>query len=183
MQYGCLNFHTKRDGSLRLSLMIKNKWSLGWMKSWFYCRVPCRWCSEDGKNVHALHTQMSKLDYADESEVECLDIDPNDLAFIWATSTIRGRDAVEEYVSCKMYPLVAGFSFESVPLGMNPMSKVETPLPLFVVRNIATEYVAHVLAEVETEAEKVLWSFGPKEYDALCTANIPNGGHLNRVLE
>jgi hypothetical protein len=33
------------------------------------------------------------------------------------------------------------------------------------------------------EAEKVLGSFGPKEYDALCMVNIPNGGHLNRVLE
>jgi hypothetical protein len=26
-QYGCLNFHAKRDGSPMLSLAIKNKWS------------------------------------------------------------------------------------------------------------------------------------------------------------
>jgi hypothetical protein len=32
-QYGCLNFHTKRDGGPKLSLVIKNKWSSGWTKS------------------------------------------------------------------------------------------------------------------------------------------------------
>jgi hypothetical protein len=28
-QYGCLNFHSKRDGSPKLSLTIKNKWLVG----------------------------------------------------------------------------------------------------------------------------------------------------------
>jgi hypothetical protein len=28
-QYGCLNFHAKRDDGLKLSLTIKNKWSSG----------------------------------------------------------------------------------------------------------------------------------------------------------
>jgi hypothetical protein len=55
-QYGCLNFHAKRDGSLKLSLTIQNKWSSGWTKLWFYCRVPCRQSSEGGKSVHALHS-------------------------------------------------------------------------------------------------------------------------------
>jgi hypothetical protein len=39
--YGCLNFHTKRDGSPKFSLTIKNKWSAGWTKSGFHCHVPC----------------------------------------------------------------------------------------------------------------------------------------------
>jgi hypothetical protein len=39
------------------------------------------------------------------------------------------------------------------------------------------------LAEVEMEVEKVMGSFGPKEHDAIKMVNIPNGGHLNRVLE
>jgi hypothetical protein len=30
-QYGCLNFHAKRDGGSKLSLAIKNKWAMGWM--------------------------------------------------------------------------------------------------------------------------------------------------------
>jgi hypothetical protein len=133
--------------------------------------------------VHALQMQMSKLDYAIEPEVECFNNDPNDVAFVRATASIGGHDAVEEYVVCKMYQLAVGFGFESVPLGMTPVLKVETPLPLFAVGNVVVEYAAHVLAEVETEAENVLGSFGPKEYDTLCMVNIPNAGRLNRVLE
>jgi hypothetical protein len=41
-QYGCLNFHAKRDGGSKPSLTIKNKWLPRWTKSWFYCRVLCR---------------------------------------------------------------------------------------------------------------------------------------------
>jgi hypothetical protein len=33
---GCLNFHAKRDGSLKLSLVIKNKWSVGSIKLCFF---------------------------------------------------------------------------------------------------------------------------------------------------
>jgi hypothetical protein len=133
--------------------------------------------------VHALHTQMSESNYAIEPEVACQDNDPNDAAFILATATIRGRDAVEEYVVCKMYLLAAGFIFKSIPLGTTPMSKVETPLQLFTVENAAAACAARVFVEVETEADKVLGSFGPKEYDTFYTANIPNGGSLNWVLE
>jgi hypothetical protein len=42
---------------------------------------------------------MSALDYTAEPEAECLDDDPNDDAFIWATTTIGGRDAVEEFMA------------------------------------------------------------------------------------
>jgi hypothetical protein len=54
-QYGCLTFHAKRDGSPKLSLTVKNKWSVGWTKSWFYCRVSCRRSSGGGKGICALH--------------------------------------------------------------------------------------------------------------------------------
>jgi hypothetical protein len=182
-QYRCLNFHAKRDGSPKLSLVIKNKWSSGWTKLWFYYRVPCRRSLEGSKSMYALHSWMSELDYAVKTEVECPDHDLNDAAFVRVTATIGGRDAVKEYVACKMNPLAIGFIFKSVPLGMTPMSKVETPLPLFVVGNIDVEHDDHVLAEIETEADKVLGSFRLKEYDGMCMANIPNDGHLSRVLE
>jgi hypothetical protein len=116
-QYRCLNFHAKRDGGPKLSLEIKNKWSSGWTRSWFYCRVPCRHCSRGGKRVYALHSRMGELDYAIEPEVECTDNDPNDVAFVRMTVTIGGRGAVEEYTVCKVFPLTANFGFESVPLG------------------------------------------------------------------
>jgi hypothetical protein len=104
--------------------------------------------------VYALHSRMSELDYAVESKVDCPDDDPNDVVLVRATATIGGCDTVEEYVACKMYPLAAGFGFDSVPLGMTPVSKVETPLPLFAVGNVAVKHGDHLLAENETEAGK-----------------------------
>jgi hypothetical protein len=86
-------------------------------------------------------------------------------------------------VVCKIYPLAVSFGFEGVPLRTTPVSKVETPLPLFAVGTIAVEHANRFLVEVETETERVLGSFGSREYDALRVANILNNGRLNRVLE
>jgi hypothetical protein len=86
-------------------------------------------------------------------------------------------------VVCKIYPLAVSFGFEGVPLRTTPVSKVETPLPLFAVGTIAAEHANRFLVEVETETERVLGSFGSREYDALRVANILNNGRLNRVLE
>jgi hypothetical protein len=47
------------------------------------------------KSVYAHHSQMSELYYTVEPEVECPNDDPNDAAFVRATATIEGRDAVE----------------------------------------------------------------------------------------
>jgi hypothetical protein len=111
-QYGCLNFHAKRDGGPKLRLIVKNKWSSGWTKSWFYLR------NFIGRtSVYALHSRMSMLDYTVESEVECLDSNANNTGFVRATATIRGRDAVEEFLACKMYPLAAGYGFKGVTIG------------------------------------------------------------------
>jgi hypothetical protein len=126
---------------------------------------------------------MGELDYIIEPEVECSYNDPNDVVFIQATVTIGGRDAVKEYTTCKIFPLTAIFSFESVPLGTTLVLRVETPIPLFAMGTIAAEYADHFLAEGETETENVLGSFGPREYDALRFANIPNGSRLNHVFK
>jgi hypothetical protein len=126
---------------------------------------------------------MSALDYMVEPKVECSFDDPNDVAFVRATTTISGRDVVEEFVACKMFPRDSGFSFRNVPISMMPVLGVRTPLPLFLIEPVSTEDISHVLAEVETEAERFLGSFRPREYDAVMAANIPNGGHLNHVFE
>jgi hypothetical protein len=64
---------------------------------------------------------MGELDYAIEPKVECPDNDPNNAAFVWATVTIGGRDAIEEYTARKILPLAASFGFESVPPRMTPI--------------------------------------------------------------
>jgi hypothetical protein len=116
-------------------------------------------------------------------EVECLDDDLNDAAFIWATSTIGGRYTVDEYVACKLYPLATDFIFKSMPVGRTLLSKVEICLSLFAVVTIVAEHADHFLAEMEMYAERVLGSFRPREYNAVAVANILIGGHPNRVFE
>jgi hypothetical protein len=122
--------------------------------------------------VYALHSRMSELDYAVVPEVECPNNDPNNAAFVRVTTTIGGHDVVEEHLAWKLYLLAASFDSESVPLGMTPVSKVETPLPLFIVGTIVVEHVDQFLVKVETEAGRVLGSFRPREYDALRVTNI-----------
>jgi hypothetical protein len=95
---------------------------------------------------------MSTRDYVVESDVECPDVDPNDVAFIDISATIGGRDAIEEFVACKMYPLGSGFGFKDVAIGTTPVSKVQTPLPVFPVGTVFVEGASHLLAKMETEA-------------------------------
>jgi hypothetical protein len=46
--------------------------------------------------VLALRSQMSTLDYTVELDVKCPNRDVNNAVFIQVTTTIRGRDVVEE---------------------------------------------------------------------------------------
>jgi hypothetical protein len=161
-QYGCLNFHAKRDGGPKLSLAVKNKWSARWTKSWFYYCVLCVRSFGGGKSIYLLHSHMSALDYTFELEVECPDDDPNDVAFIRATTTIKGRDAVEEFVACKMFPLAFSFCFRDVAIGTTPVSNVRTPLSLFLMEPVSAWDAAQVLAEVEMVVEQYLGSFRPR---------------------
>jgi hypothetical protein len=82
-----------------------------------------------------------------------------------------------------MHPLASSFGFKGVTLDTTPVLKVHTLLPIFLLEMVSTENAHHILAEVETEAKKILGSFRPKEYDALTMAKLPNGGHLNSVFE
>jgi hypothetical protein len=153
VQFGCLNFHAKWDGGLKLSLTVKNKWSTSWTKVWFYYWVPWHRSSEGGKSVFALRSQMSVLDYEVEPAVHCLDNDVNDATFVWTTTMIRGHDVVEEFLECGMYPLSVGFGFTNVIDDTTVMSKVEVPLLVFLVEPVSMEGTDRFLARVEMDAE------------------------------
>jgi hypothetical protein len=64
-QFGCLNFHVKRykDSDSKLILAVKEKWSSGWVKAWFYCKIPIHQNLHGGKSVHALRSNIGMLDY------------------------------------------------------------------------------------------------------------------------
>jgi hypothetical protein len=53
-QFGIINFHAKRGGVAGLTLDIKNKWSAGWTKAWFYCKEVMHVCQWRGKSIPLL---------------------------------------------------------------------------------------------------------------------------------
>jgi hypothetical protein len=83
-----------------LASATKNKWSAGWTKVWFYCKVSLHVCPRGVKIVHALHSHMSALNFHTKPSVQDSVQDLSDDAFVWACNNIRGRDVVEEFVSC-----------------------------------------------------------------------------------
>jgi hypothetical protein len=81
--------------------------------------------------VYALRLSMATLDFLTEPSFECADDDFRDLVSARAIGLISGRDAVEEYLACGMFPLSASFGFIGITDGETPISKVALPLPEF----------------------------------------------------
>jgi hypothetical protein len=44
----------------------------------------------------------------------------SDDTFVWAYKNIRGRDTVEEFMSCGILPLSAGVDFENIKVAVTP---------------------------------------------------------------
>jgi hypothetical protein len=105
-QYGCINFHVKHGSQrAKLTVAVKNKWARAWMHAWFYCKVPLirSPSPERGKGVWALHTYMTELNFMTDPPFDYPDDEVNDAAFIKATRTISGRNAVEEYMAYGLF--------------------------------------------------------------------------------
>jgi hypothetical protein len=98
-QFNCINFHGRRCSWAKLTLTIKNKWSAGWTKAWFYYKVPRHLCEKGGKTMHILHLYMCSLDFQMEPPFDCADDDSGDVAFVQATKYIGGRDVMEEFIA------------------------------------------------------------------------------------
>jgi hypothetical protein len=69
-QFGVINFLVKRGSQAGLTSTIKNKWSVGWMNVWFYCKVPLHVCPRGGKSIHALRSHMSALNFHTKPSIE-----------------------------------------------------------------------------------------------------------------
>jgi hypothetical protein len=65
-----------------LAPATKNKWSVRWTKTWFYCRVPLHPCPLEGKTVHALRSHISALNFRTKISVPDFTQYLNDDAFI-----------------------------------------------------------------------------------------------------
>jgi hypothetical protein len=71
---------------------------------------------------------MSALDFAMEPSFECANDNAGDVAFVNTTCSIGSRDAVEEYLACRLFPLSAGFGFREMEDEETPVSKITLPL-------------------------------------------------------
>jgi hypothetical protein len=135
-----------------------------------------------GKVVHVLHSHICGLDFLTEPPFDYADDDSGDVAFIKATKFIRGRDTVEEYLACGMYPLSVSVSFDGVANGVTPVSRLKLPLPKFEVVRKDDKDDIQFLDRVELDAEGVVGSYTRQEHDS-CIAILRNGGHLNHMFE
>jgi hypothetical protein len=81
--------------------------------NWFYCRVPMEQkANVRGKGSYPLSSMMTRLNYLTEVPSSCGLEDANLVAFIEVTSIIAGRVAVEEFLSCGLWPLSEQFGFK-----------------------------------------------------------------------
>jgi hypothetical protein len=127
-------------------------------------------------------TQAWLPDFSTDPPFDCADDDSSDAAFVRATSLIDGRGTVEQYLACRMFPLLASFGFGEIVEGETSVSKITLPLPEFPLTKVEGECDAHFLARVELSAENVVGSYGRTEHDA-CVLALLNGGRLNWVFE
>jgi hypothetical protein len=132
--------------------------------------------------VHVLHLHICGLDFQTEPPFDCTDDYSGDVSFIKAAKFIGGRDAVEEYLACSMYPLSTNVSFKRGADGVTPTSRLKLPLPMFGAVHKDDEGDVQFLVRVELEAEGVVGSYTRPEHDT-CIGGLRNGGRLNNVFE
>jgi hypothetical protein len=61
--------------------------------------------------MHIPRSYMCRLEFWMDPPFDCADDDSGDVAFVQATKFISGRDAMEEFIACSMYPLATGAGF------------------------------------------------------------------------
>jgi hypothetical protein len=110
--------------------------------------------------------------------INCPDFDGRDAAFIKAAGFIGGRDTIEEFFTCRLYPLAANSRLGEVAEGITPPSKLKVPLPKFRVVQSNEEDDVKFWARVELEAENNIGAYGCPEHEA-CSKPLPNRGRLN----
>jgi hypothetical protein len=108
--------------------------------------------------------------------------DLSNRVFVWASKCIGGLHAVEEFVSCGVWPLAAGVDFEDMKVGEMLVLKLKVPLPRFPLHRKNDEDDTEFLARVEQEARVIVGSYTCTEHEA-CIAGLRNNGRLNHVLE
>jgi hypothetical protein len=101
-QFGCITFQTNHYGDrAKLTLAVRNKWTSGWVRNWFYCKVPLEKKADvREKWTYPLRSVMTPLVYLMDAPYECDIDDVNVAAFVEAAAITGGCDVVEEFLAC-----------------------------------------------------------------------------------
>jgi hypothetical protein len=135
-----------------------------------------------GGTVHALRSTMSPRNFCMKPYVSDSTQDLSDDAFARASQNIGGRDVVEEFMYCSVWPLSAGVDFEHVKVDLTPVSQLKVPLPHVHLRHEGDKDDVKFLARVEQEARNIVGSYTRMEHKA-CIASLSNNNRSNCVLE
>jgi hypothetical protein len=125
---------------------------------------------------------MTRLDFVVEPSFKCPDDEAGDVAFIKATRAIGGRDAVEEYMACGLFPLSTSFNLGDIADGETPVWKLAVPLPKFLIARRIEEMNDGFRARVGLAATNVVGWYARGE-DKVCVETVQNRGRVNMVFE
>jgi hypothetical protein len=118
-----------------------------------------------GKRIYLLSSKMTELDYLTEVPSFCGPKDTNAAAFIEATSIIRGRDVVEEFLACDLWSLSEKFGF-NVESTKSPLSKVVVLMPQVTATIDKQEPVAKFEARIESVVNLLVGNYNVVEHKA-----------------
>jgi hypothetical protein len=96
----------------------------------------------------------------------------SDMAFVKATCTIGGRDAVEEYMACGLFPL-------SMSLDLGEIAVEETPVSKLPIARLPEESNDGFQGRVEVAMVNVVWKYSHGEHRH-CRTEVMLTGCLNR---
>jgi hypothetical protein len=134
------------------------------------------------ETVHALRSDICTLNFCMKPSVQDFVEDLSDDALVWAYKNIKDRDAVEEFMSCGIWPLSAGVNFEHVKVGLTPASQLKVPLPSFPLSHKEGQDDVQLLVRVQQEARNIVGRYTCAEHEA-CIVSLPNNSRLNHVFD
>jgi hypothetical protein len=132
-----------------------------------------------GKGTYPLSCTMIPLNYSTEVTFECGPADANVAAFTEVASTIGGRNTVEEFLACGLWPLSEKFGFKVEPKE-TPLSKVVVLMPQVTPIIGVQELGATFKTRIAKAASLLVGNYNISEHNAYKGLRH---GRLNRVFE
>jgi hypothetical protein len=104
----------------------------------------------------------------------------NAKTFELATRTIRGHDAIEEYLTCSLWPLRATWDLGEVEKEEAPLSKVTIPLPRVLAMKGSQELDSDFVTRIAAAANRLIGNYSAMEH-RICLGQPCLGGGWRQV--